>query len=160
MLFIKFDGVDGEAQDKDHKNWSEVHSISHEIHKAGEGATGSARRRGVVQISDISVNKLYDKSSPKLQEAVCTGKVFTKVEIHNTTTYGDGPRVVFQKYELKNVAVTSFSSMGSGGGDAVPTETFSLNFEEIKIIYTSYSKEGKKEGNVDFGWKVGQGQKA
>src|SRR5262245_48376117 len=129
-LFIKFDGVDGEAKDKDHKGWSDLQSFSQSIDKAGAGATGQTRRRGVVTVGDIIGTKEYDKSSPKLAEAVCTGKVFSKVEIHNTATYGDTARNTYLKYELKNVAVTNFTVSGAGGGDAVPTESFSLNFEE------------------------------
>jgi type VI secretion system secreted protein Hcp len=39
-LFIKFDGIDGECNDKDHKNWSDLLSLSWGLHNAGAGATG------------------------------------------------------------------------------------------------------------------------
>ena len=116
-LFIKFDGVDGECQDKDHKDWIDLLSFSWGLHKAGAGATGQTRRRGVVTVEDVMVSKEYDKSSPKLAEAVCKGKVFPKVEIHNTATYGDA-RATFLKYELKNVVVTSHQV--SAAGQAMP----------------------------------------
>ena len=136
-LFIKFDGVDGEAQDKDHKAWCDVLSFSWGLHKAGAGATGQTRRRGVATVEDVVCTKEYDKSSPKLAEAICTGKVFPKVEIHNTATYGEN-RATFLKYELKNVMVSSFSVSAAGGGDAVPTESFSLNFEEVNNVQNRY----------------------
>jgi type VI secretion system secreted protein Hcp len=157
-LFIKFDGVDGEAQDKDHKGWVDVLSFSWGIHRAGGGATGQTRRRGVATVEDVVVSKEYDKSSPKLAEAVCTGKVFPKVEIHDTTTYAEN-RATYLKYELKNVLVTSHSVSGSSGGDAVPTETMSLNFEEVKQTYVEYDAKGNKKGNVEMTWKVEEGEK-
>lgn len=46
--YIKFDGVDGEALDKDHAGWSVLVSFSQGLHKPGGGATGSTRRRGDV----------------------------------------------------------------------------------------------------------------
>jgi len=159
-LFIKFDGVEGEAKDSAHKGWSDVLSFSWGLHKAGAGATGQTRRRGVVTVQDVVCTKEYDKSSPKLAEAVCSGKIFPKVEIHDTTTYGDGNRAVFLKYELKNVMVSSQSISAAGGGDAVPTEVFSLNFEEVKQTYTEYDAKGGKKGNVEMGWKVEEGTKA
>ena len=159
-LFIKFDGIDGEAQDKDHKGWSDVLSFSWGLHKAGSGATGQTRRRGVVTVEDVVCTKEYDKSSPKLAEAICTGKVFPKVEIHNTTTYGEGNRVVFLKYELKNVMVSAHDLNAAGSGDAVPTETVSLNFEEVKQTYVEYKQDGSKVGNIEMGWKVEEGDKA
>ena len=158
-LFIKFDGVDGEAQDKDHKGWSDILSFSWGLHKAGAGATGQTRRRGVATVEDVVCTKEYDKSSPKLAEAVCLGKIFPKVEIHDTTTYGDGNRAVFLKYELKNVMVSSHNVSAAGGGDAVPTETMSLNFEEVKQTYVEYDAKGGKKGNVEMTWKVEEGSK-
>ena len=46
--YIKFDGVDGEAQDKDHKGWSDIMSFSQGLHQPGGGSTGATRRRGDV----------------------------------------------------------------------------------------------------------------
>ncbi len=157
-LFIKFDGVDGECKDKDHKAWSDLQAMSWSLHKAGGGATGQTRRRGVATVNDIVATKEFDKSSPKLAESILSGKVFPKVEIHDTTTYGEG-RATFLKYELKNVMVSSYQIGAAGGGDAVPTESFSLNFEEIKNTYVEYDAAGKKKGNVEFGWKVEEGEK-
>lgn len=156
-LFIKFDGIDGECQDKDHKSWIDVLSFSWGLHKAGSGATGQTRRRGVVTVEDVMVSKEYDKSSPKLAEAVCKGTVFPKVLIHNTATYGDA-RATYLQYELKNVAVTSHQVSAASGGDAVPMESMSLNFEEVKQTYTEYSSEGSKKGNVEMTWKVQEGE--
>ncbi len=156
-LFVKFDGVDGECQDKDHKAWIDVLSFSWGLHKAGAGATGQTRRRGVVTVEDVMVTKEYDKSSPKLAEAVCKGTVFPKVHIHNTATYGDA-RATYLEYELKNVVVTSHHVSAATSGDAVPMESMSLNFEEVKQTYTQYDANGIKKGNVEMSWKVEEGE--
>ena len=158
-LFIKFDGIDGEANDKDHKQWTDLLSMSWGLHKAGAGATGQTRRRGVVTVEDVVCTKEFDKSSPKIAEAICLGKVFPKVEIHDTTTYGDGNRATFLKYELKQVMVSSMSTAAAGHGDAVPTDSFSLNFEEVKQTYVEYDQKGSKKGNVEMTWKVEEGTK-
>jgi type VI secretion system secreted protein Hcp len=157
--YIKFDGVDGECQDKDHKNWSQLLSMSQGIHKPGGGATGATRRRGDTILDDIQCVKELDKSSPKLSEAVCNGKVFPKVEIHFTASYTDAGRVTYLAYELKNVSVSSYQLSGAGQSDTVPTDSFSLNFEEIKVTYTENDNKGKKKGNVEYSWKVEEGEK-
>ncbi len=157
-LFIKFDGVDGETQDKDHKGWSDLVSMTWGVHKAGAGATGQTRRRGVATVEDVTCTKEYDKASPKLSESVLSGKVFPKVEIHTTATYAES-RATFLKYELKNVLVTNHAISATGVGEAVPTETFSLNFEEVKQTYVEYDSKGTKKGNVEMTWKVEEGQK-
>lgn len=159
-LFIKFDGIDGEANDKDHKAWCDVLSFSWGLQKAGVGSPGQSRRRGVVTVLDMIISKQMDKSSPKLAESICSGKIFPKVEIHDAATYGEGNRVVFLKYELKNVMVSSHQVSAAGGGDAVPQESLSLNFGEVKQTYVQYDAQGKKLGNVEMGWKVEEGDKA
>ena len=156
--FIKFDGVDGESQDKDHKNWSDLASFSQGLRKPGGGATGAARRRGDVVLDDIQVVKQLDKSSPKLAESMCKGKVFPKVEIHLTASYTDAGRVTYYAYELKNVQVSSYEVGGSGQAEDVPMENMSLNFEEIKVTYTECDSTGKKKGNVEYTWKVEEGK--
>ncbi len=156
--FIKFDGVDGEAQDKDHKGWSDIAQFSQVIHKPGTG-TGPTRRRGDVVLEDMLVSKEIDKASPKLAEAVCNGKVFPKVEIHCTASYTDAGRVTYYAYELKNVQVVNYSISGHIQADSVPMEDVTLNFEEIKVTYTETDSAGKKKGNVEYTWKVEEGKK-
>lgn len=157
--FIKFDGVDGETKDKDHKNWSDIASFTQGIHKPGGGATGQSRRRGDTIMEDIQVSKELDKSSPKLAEAVCNGKVFPKVQIELTASYTDAGRVTYFAYELKNVQVTNYAVSGAGQSDQVPMESMSLNYEEIKVTYTENDSQGKKKGNVEYTWKVEEGEK-
>lgn len=156
--YIKFDGVDGEAQDTNHKGWSDLVSFSQGIHKPGGGATGATRRRGDVVLDDINVVKELDKSSPKLAESMCKGKVYPKVEVHVTASYTDAGRITYYAYELKNVQVSNYSIAGSGQAEQVPTEDMSLNFEEIKVTYTECDATGKKKGNVEYTWKVEEGK--
>jgi type VI secretion system secreted protein Hcp len=152
--YIKFAGVEGEAQDKDHKGWSDLSSFGQGIHQPGAGATGPTRRRGDVVLDDLQCSKELDKASPKIAEAVCKGKVFDKVEIHVTASTTDAGRVTYLAYEMKNVMVTSYQVSGSGQSEEVPQEDFSLNFEEIKKTYTECDRAGKTKGKVEFSWKV------
>jgi type VI secretion system secreted protein Hcp len=158
--YIKFDGIEGESVDKDHKGWINILSFSQGIHQPGGGSTGTARRRGDVILDDIAVSKLLDKASPKIAEAVCLGRVFPKVEIELTASYTDAGRVTYYRYELKNVLVTSYSVSGAAQSEENPAEDFSLNFEEVKVTYTENDNKGKKKGNVEYGWKVEEGEKA
>lgn len=155
--YIKFDGIDGEAQDKDHQAWSDLVSFGQGISKPGMG-TGATRRRGDVILDDIQLTKELDKSSPKIAEAVCKGKVFPKVEIHLTASYTDAGRVTYYAYELTNVQVTSYNISGSGQAEDVPMESMSANFEEIKVTYTETDSKGKNKGNIEYSWKVEEGE--
>ena len=149
--YLKFDGVDGEAVDKDHKGWIDIESFSQTITRENSDST-SANFRGAATLGDIVVAKELDKSSPKLAESLLIGKVFPKVEIHLTSSAG----ATYYAYELTNVMVTSYSI--SGDADQIPMEEFSLNFGEIKVTYTEMDSEGNKKGNVEYSWNVQKGE--
>jgi type VI secretion system secreted protein Hcp len=156
--YIQFEGIGGEALDKDHKGWSDIISFNQGVHQPGGGSTGPTRRRGDVILDDVSVVKELDKASPKLAEAVCKGKVFPTIKIHLTASYTDAGRQTYYAYELKNGLITSYNIGGSGQSDDVPTEELSINFEEIKVTYTECDSKGKKKGNVEYSWKVEEAQ--
>lgn len=154
--YLKFEDIDGESQDEDHKNWIDLISFAQSHSVLADAATG--RDRGRVVFEDIVVTKELDKASPKLAEAVAQGKVFPRVDIHWARVAADGAQTYY-KYELKNVQVTSYSLGGSAQSDPVPTEQLSLNFEEIKATYTEYDETGRAKGNVEYSWKVEEGTK-
>ncbi len=132
--YIKFDGVEGEALDQEHKGWSDLVNYSQGLHQPGGGATGSSRRRGGVILEDVTCVKELDKSSPKLTEGVCTGRVFPKVTIHLTRGH-QGEQVTYYIVTMKNVHISSYTIGGLVVGEELPMEQFALNFEEIKVTY-------------------------
>ena len=132
--YIKFDGVEGEALDQEHKAWSDLVSFSQGLHQPGGGATGSSRRRGDVILEDIACVKELDKASPKLAEAVCLGRVFPKVTIHLTRAH-QGKQVTYFIVTMTNVQISSYAVGGLVVGEDLPVEEFSLNFEQIKVTY-------------------------
>ena len=180
--YIKLDGIDGESQNAGHEGWSEIVSFDQWIHRPESGATGTARRRGDVVLEDIVLVKQLDKASPKLAEAMCTGEVFPKVEIHLTgPSEGSTCSGTFYICELKNVMITSYEVSGSNplayelvipapdvtmpsAGPFIvqavdsPIEELSLHFEEIKVTYTECDSSGKSKGNIEYSWKVEEGE--
>ncbi|MEO1498415.1 MAG: type VI secretion system tube protein Hcp [Planctomycetota bacterium] len=156
--YAKFDGVDGGAQQKDHKNWINLASFNMGGHKAGGGGTGVGRVGGKMHLEDISMGVISDKSLPKLLEGAVKGKVYPKVEIHGTATYNDSGEQIYLAIELKNTQITSYQ-LGVLDNDAATDDmSMSLNFEEYKLTSTEYKKDGSKGGNVETTWKVEEGE--
>ncbi|MFC1904849.1 type VI secretion system tube protein TssD [Chloroflexota bacterium] len=179
--YVKFEGIDGESKRTGHSGWSEIVSFSQPIHKPGS-STDITRRRGDVVLEDIVVVKQIDKASPKLAEAICKGMVFPKVEIHLTgPSEGSTCQGTFYAYELKNVLITAYKVTGSNplayalispAPDSIlpysgpfivqavdaPMEEISISFEEIKVTYTECDSAGKSKGNVEYSWKVEEGE--
>ncbi len=156
--FAKYDGIDGEALDKNHEKWIDVLSADWGASKPGGGATGQSRRRGGAIVEDMVLTIEYEKAAPVLQEKCLQGQIIPKLEIEMTSTYG-GSRATYLKYELTNVMITSYQTSASGNDDAgPPTVVIGNNFEEIKVTYTEYDDTGKSGGNVETSHKVGKGE--
>ena len=158
--FIKFDGVDGDSTDKNHKKWSFIDSFNQVISVPMSG-TGSRARRGDTVFHDVQVVKHVDAASPKLAQYTASGMVFAKVQIEVTGSQTDKGRETYFAYELKNVRISSYNVGGATTDQTttVPSETLMLNFEEIKNTYTGATPDGKPGGKVEYTWKVQEGQK-
>src|SRR5215471_10410507 len=74
--FLKISTIPGESTDDKHKDWIEILSYHWGTSQAAAGAhsmTG-AHTGQRVDISDFSVVKQLDKTSPKLFQSCCTGE--------------------------------------------------------------------------------------
>ena len=157
--YLKLGDVKGESVDDGHKDWINLLSVSQAITRPmSSGVSGSTRHRASANFGDIICVKEVDASTPKIAEAIADGKHFPKVEIHLTTSSGGDKRLPYLVWELKNVRVTSYSVAGATDG-GVPTESMSLNYEEIKQVYDKLDKENKSSGKVEYTWKVEEGVK-
>jgi type VI secretion system secreted protein Hcp len=154
-IFMKIDGLDGEATDANHEQWIDILSVSESLHAPEIASTDGSRRRGAVVFEDVVVAKVLDKTSPKLREALAQGKVYPQIEIEITRNCGSGQVTIF-KYDFKNPSLTSVSLQGTDS-DALPVEMLSLNFEEIKWTYTELDGTCAKQGDVEATWKVEEG---
>jgi type VI secretion system secreted protein Hcp len=155
---VKFDGVDGEAKDKDHRNWCDLSSFVQEA-LIPEKRGGATRRRGRAVMEPIVITKELDKASPKLAEALLKGRVFRSALIHVTASFGDAGRSTYYEYELKNVRVVRYKIHGSGGSGQAPVEEIALAFDEVKVTYTEYDNAGKIKGKVEYTWRAESGRR-
>jgi len=156
-IFATYTDIQGESQDPNHFRWIDILSLDWGSHKTTDNK-GQTQKRGGVAVEGITLTKEFDISTVKLLEKLNLGEVIPKLEIEQTATYG-GERVVYLKYELTNVQVTSFDVNASGNDESPPTVTIANNFEEYKVTYTEYDSEGNKGGNAETTWKVEKGEK-
>ena len=154
-IFVKYDGVDGESQDAGHRDWIDGLAMEWGATRDVGGTIGQSRRRGAAVIDDVLLTFEYEKSTPKLAEKLLKGQLIPKLEIEFTATIG-GVRQTYLKYELKNVALTSYDFSGYADGGP-PTVVVGNSFEEIKVTYTEYDDNGAKKGNVEYSYVVEKG---
>ena len=150
-MFLKIDGVEGEAIDHAHGGEIDILAWNWEMSQSGSMHSGGGGGAGKVAIRDVSVTKYIDKSTPNLINTCCTGKHY-KEAILTVRKAGDKP-VEYLIITMTDVLVTSVSTGGSGGEDRL-TETISLNFAKVSVEYTPQAKDGSAGATVETGFNI------
>jgi type VI secretion system secreted protein Hcp len=139
-FFLKIDGIQGESEDKTHKDEIQILSFSWGVSNSGSGAFGSGSGSGKASVSDISLQKYVDKSTPNLWKYCFLGKTVGDAIITVRKAGGDSP-VEYLVYNLTEVFISSVQDSGSEGG-GIAMESISLNFAKVEITYTIQSADG------------------
>ena len=145
--FIKFDGVDGESRDKDHKGWIDVLSVSH---GAAPRDAASGLPTGKRQHRPVTITKPIDKASPELAEALASGRALSNVTID----------VAGHVTVLKSARVVAIEKDGNGNEvvTLVPAAGKVEDNRPIRPGAAPDSTEARKKGNVEATWKIEEGE--
>jgi type VI secretion system secreted protein Hcp len=141
--YIKMDSIKtGESKAKGHEGksgWIEIGSFQFGSGRSISTPTGLSTKReaSLPRVSDVTITKLQDSTSPALFQESVVGKP-SKVQIDVTQT-GTNEPVVFCTITLTDALIASYSV--SGGGDR-PTESLALNFTKIEYLYQGYDEKG------------------
>lgn len=144
-IFVKFDGIDGDATEEGHKAWISVDSFQFGVGRGISTPVGDAARReaSAPSVSEITLSKRMDKASLKLWESSLVGNAGKTVKIDITTTGDKGKLTVLAQYELTNCLVSGYSV--SSGGEA-PSESISLNFTKVMFNFKGADITNKSGG--------------
>jgi type VI secretion system secreted protein Hcp len=148
-MFLKIDTIDGESTDKVHGKEIDVLSWSWGASQSGSMATGGGGGAGKVSMQDFTFTKSLDKSSPKLFEALATGKHLKEAKL----VLRGSSSMEYLVITFSDVLISSYSTGGSSGEDR-PTESISLNFAQIKMSYVEQDAKGTAGAATEFGWDL------
>src|ERR1700761_2865831 len=126
-IFLKLDGIDGEAQADGHANEIEIFSFSLGASNPSSVAFGTGSGAGKVDISSMSLQKQLDTASAKLFGACCSGKHIASGKLVVREAGGDKP-VEYYTLDLTEVFIDSVSWGGAAGGGK-PSESVALSFK-------------------------------
>jgi type VI secretion system secreted protein Hcp len=135
-IYLKYGSINGPVTTEGFSKWIELDSFHWGVGRAiGTAARGAySREHSEPTISEVTVTKRTDVSSPKLLLDAVAGKLDSKIEIKFTTTT-KGKVETFLTYKLENVGLSGYSL--SSGGD-MPVESLSLNFTKITQTFTGF----------------------
>jgi len=146
--YLIIDGIPGPSTSR--QNAIDILSFSFGASNSsviGPGASGSESRAGRADLSNISIMKVLDKTSPNLFEQCVQGNYLKKVEIIYDKPMGDKQEDYF-KIHMEDALITSIQLAGSNEN---PTESVAFAFSKIKVSYNP-EKDGKLQGFVDRGF--------
>jgi type VI secretion system secreted protein Hcp len=115
----------------------------------GAGSSGGEARSGRANVSDVTIMKVLDKTSPLLFDDCVTGNYLKKVDIIYDKPMGDSQEDYF-KIHMEDALITSIQLSGSSEN---PMESISFAFSKVKVSYNP-EKEGALEGFIDKGFDV------
>lgn len=141
-IYWQYEGIDGEVTTSPYQKWIEVNSVQLGVGRSISMPLGggvSKRESSNPSISEITLTKETDMTSPKIFEAALVGKMDAKSKIDFVRTKTGGETEAYLQITLTNCAISGYSA--SSGGDR-PSESISVNFTKIEYKYTKYDEKG------------------
>jgi type VI secretion system secreted protein Hcp len=152
-FFLKLDGITGESTDAGYTGQIEIESFSIGASQAAMSSTSAVGglTGARADLTDLSISKSLDKSSPTLFNYCTTGKHIKTATI--CVCGANEAKEVYLQYDLTDVVISSISTSGASGG-VRPSESVSLRFATITVSYTPYASDGTKGATVKAMWNT------
>jgi type VI secretion system secreted protein Hcp len=115
----------------------------------GAGSSGGEARSGRANVTDVTIMKVTDKTSPLLFDDCVTGNYLKKVDILYDKPMGDSQEDYF-KIHMEDALITSYQLSGSQEN---PMESISFAFSKVKVSYNP-EEGGSLKGFIDKGFDV------
>lgn len=152
--FLRISGIQGESQDRTHKDEIQVWSWSWGLTRPSATGPGSAARPA---FQDLSIMKRVDRSSPRLAEACVTGKHFQEAVLAAREAGGPNFSRDFLSIKLSDVTIPSYQNSAQETG-SIPMDSFSIDFAKIEYSYTLQKADGTPDTAIKWSWDLKQGR--
>ena len=156
---LEIEGIKGESKDSKHPNTIEIESFSWGNTNDGSAGHGTGAGSGKVHFQDFHFTSQVSKASAELMLACATGKHIKKAQLF-VRKQGE-KQLDYYTVTMEDLMVSSYQSGGhSGGGNAIPTDQFSINFTTVKLEYKPQKADGSLDSAQAAGWDVKANKKA
>ena len=150
-IYLKYDGIDGDATHEEHDKWITVESLNWGVGRAISTPVGSALNREASEpsVAEVTVTTQMNTSSVYMFQEACTGQVGKEVKIHLVSTGSPGQTYV--EYILTDTLVSGYSV--SSGGDR-PAESITLNFTKVEMKYIPLEANNETGSPITKGYDL------
>lgn len=151
-IFLKLNGIDGEAADSAHKNEIELLTFNWRAYQESAMHAGAGGGAGKATVEDLEFEHYVDRSSPNLMKYCLTGKHVDEARL--TVRKAGGNPLEYLKFTLGDVIVTSVQPFGSSKDDTRVKERVRLSFSKITQEYAVQNAQGGSAGAVTAGYDI------
>jgi len=157
-VFLKLEGIDGEATDDEHTDEIDIMSWGWGMTQDSAVHAGGGTTVGRVNVMDLNITKYMDKSSPTLIKHCCSGKAIPTGVL--TVQKAGEDKVKALELELTDIVITSFAPGGSSNAGELPMESITIAFKEFMYKYTPQDEASAGAATIDQGWNIGTNKAA
>jgi len=143
-MFLKLDDIKGESQDKKHAGEIDVQAWSWGAAQMGASHGGGGSGAGKVQVSDLTITKYVDRSTPVLFQMCANGKPIKKGVL--VVRKAGGTPLEYVTITFTQAIISSISH-GAGADDRIP-ETIAFNFASVQFDYVPQKADGTADATV------------
>lgn len=146
-IFLKLDGITGEARDKKHGGAIDVLGWSWGLTLKSNQAGGGPSK--APDVEHMRITKYVDRSSPALMTALLRATRIKSATLLCRKAGGQNP-LEYLKITMDDVLIASVRPTGLSSDDRF-TEELSLDFAKVMVSYQEQDDRGiGKGGTVDF----------
>ncbi|MBP0484995.1 Hcp family type VI secretion system effector [Sagittula salina] len=154
--FLKLgNGIKGECQDTEHKDWIDILSWSWAMTQSGTTHMGGGGGGGKVDVADIAFTKYVDASSHDLIKRCCSGEHIDEGHLVVRKAGGSKP-ISYMQIKFKDIMITSYNTGGMKDGLDRVQESGTLNFRKFEVTYTKQNQKGAPDGEFSAGWEIAE----
>jgi len=164
-IYMKIKGIDGHVTTKGYENWIELQNFNFNVSRNLSTTTGNVadRERTKPTLSELTINKEIDKTTPDLFSAACGtregGKAIDEIDIHVCHTSGDSVKPYIE-YKLNNVLLSNYQIQGDKKCETSrPAETIALNYDKIQMNFTTHDEKHSSGSPARAGYDLKAGTK-
>ncbi|MHB1304692.1 MAG: Hcp family type VI secretion system effector [Acidiphilium sp.] len=154
-IYMKYASINGDVTTEGFKDYIELHSMQWGVGRgvSMQSGSGAGRESSLPSLSEVTITKDYDVSSPDLLKEALKGEA-KDVDIAFTRTNKAGSGVdKYLEIKMKDVIMSGLS-MSSGG--EMPSESLSLNYSSISFVSVPMKDDGSQgtQSVVNFDLKT------
>lgn len=151
-MFLKIDGIEGEALDNNHKNEIEVLSWNWGVSQHSNMHSGSGGGSGKATVEDFTFVHYTDKASPNLLSYCLSGKHIKNIQF--VIRKAGGTPLEYLIIKFTDIIVTDVSMQGSVTDESRPREVVRFSFTKMTQDYVIQNAEGNKSGTISASYDI------